>query len=61
VSAIAQTLSLDMRAQLISDAGPGLSPTSKIREAVKIEALKHLRAVAGLNDAPGFYDRQELD
>lgn len=47
MSAASQTLSIDMRAQLIADAGAGLSPTSEVRRAVKEEALKHLREVAG--------------
>jgi hypothetical protein len=50
VSAIAQTPSLELRAAMISDAGPGLHPTSRVREAVKAEALEHLREVAGVND-----------
>lgn len=48
MNAIVQTPSLEMRAVLIADAGAGLHPTSKIRDAVKSEALKHLREIAGV-------------
>lgn len=42
--------SLELRARMIAHAGAGLYPTSKVREAVEVEALKHLREATGRND-----------
>lgn len=41
---------LERRAKLISEAGPGLAPVSKIREAIYAEAVKQLRGVTGQSD-----------
>jgi len=53
-----QTPSLEMRALQIANVGMGeMKTVSQLREAVKAEALKQLREVAGMNEPPSFYER----
>lgn len=61
---MAERLSLEARAQIISDAAPATGNASgnitvrAIREAVRIEALKHLREVVHQTKAEDFYGDQ---